>query len=110
MSKKTSIFSNLNEQQHEKLCRQCGKCCFLKIPFESKMYVTPFPCRHLDIKNKICKVYDERFQEHARCQNIDDGLKVSAFPADCPYTKFDENYVAPVEKWSNEAVEFFVHL
>lgn len=35
-------------------CLKCGQCCYL---IDGKDKITDIPCRFLDLKTKLCKVY-----------------------------------------------------
>ena len=69
----------------EKLCRNCGKCCYKKLIIDGTVYLTPFPCQFLDVQTNLCLIYERRHDLNPRCLSVPSGLKVSAFPADCPY-------------------------
>ncbi|MGD0091979.1 MAG: hypothetical protein ABSE73_18865 [Planctomycetota bacterium] len=70
---------------HEALCNHCGKCCYKKIFIGSTVHITPFPCKYLDIKTNLCTVYERRHEVNRFCLSVEEGLRVSAFPRDCPY-------------------------
>lgn len=89
-------------EEFESLCRRCAKCCYQKIFVGRTVVITPFPCRFLDTGKRICTVYAERKRRNPRCLGVLAGLKVSAFPADCPYVKAfaPEGYRPAVDSWS----------
>ena len=74
-----------NDQQHEARCNNCGKCCYQKVIIGRYVYITPFPCEYLDTNTNLCTVYDRRHELNPKCLSVKAGLKVNAFPVDCPY-------------------------
>ena len=92
----------LTPEAHEALCRRCGKCCYRKIIIGRTVAITPFPCEHLDTETSACTVYARRHEVNPRCLSVPEGLKRSAFPADCPYVASfaPEGYQPPLENWS----------
>jgi hypothetical protein len=69
----------------ESVCRRCGKCCYRKIIIGNTVHTTPFPCEFLDEQTMLCRVYERRKELKKNCLSVRDGMKVSAFPADCAY-------------------------
>lgn len=69
----------------EKLCTNCGKCCYKKIMVGRIVYITPFPCEFLDTNTNLCTIYDRRKELNPLCLSVPEGMTVSAFPTDCPY-------------------------
>jgi len=69
----------------ERLCNQCGKCCYKKIIVGRTVFITPFPCEFLDTNTNLCTIYDRRHELNPYCLSVPEGMKVSAFPSDCPY-------------------------
>jgi hypothetical protein len=67
------------------LCRRCGKCCYKKVIEGKRVYITPFPCKHLDPNTNLCSIFQERHRINRLCLSVPQGLRCSAFPADCPY-------------------------
>jgi Fe-S-cluster containining protein len=86
----------------EKLCNNCGKCCYKKIIIGRTVYITPFPCEYLDTATNLCSIYDRRHELNPNCLSVREGLKVSAFPEDCPYVPelAPKNYRPAREEWS----------
>ena len=70
---------------HEALCRHCGKCCYKKIFIGRTVCITLFPCKYLDVRTNLCTIYERRHEVNPFCLSVPEGLRVSAFPADCPY-------------------------
>ena len=71
--------------EHEQLCNNCGKCCYKKIIVGRTVFITPFPCEYLDTDTNLCTIYDRRKELNPLCLDVEEGMKVSAFPEDCPY-------------------------
>ena len=69
----------------ERLCNHCGKCCYKKIIVGRTVFITPFPCEYLDTDTNLCTIYERRHELNPHCLSVAEGMKVSAFPADCPY-------------------------
>jgi Fe-S-cluster containining protein len=93
----------------EKLCTNCGKCCYQKIRIARVVYITPFPCEFLDTATNLCTIYDRRHELNPLCLSVPEGMKVSAFPNDCPYVPehAPKNYRPALEHdWSKEWDEF----
>jgi hypothetical protein len=86
---------------HEALCRRCGKCCYRKVILGGRAVITPFPCQYLDTATNTCTVYERRHAVNPRCLSVAEGLKHSAFPADCPYVALlaPPDYQPAVEQW-----------
>ncbi len=93
----------------EKLCTNCGKCCYKKLLVGRIVYITPFPCEFLDTKTNLCTIYDRRKELNPLCLSVPEGMTVSAFPTDCPYVPIHapKNYKPAYEKdWSEEWDDF----
>lgn len=91
-------------EEFESLCTRCAKCCYQKIIVGRTVIITPFPCRFLDTEAKCCTVYQDRQTQNPQCLGVLDGLKVSAFPDDCPYVEAfaPVGYRPAVDRWSWE--------
>lgn len=83
--------TDMTEQEWESLCHCCGGCCFeKKITSEGTVLTTTVPCRFLDVHDRTCCVYNNRFEI------VDDCIKLTAenvptldwLPYDCAYRKF----------------------
>lgn len=84
------------EQEWEKVCARCARCCYEKIDFEGRIYYTELPCEFLDLQTKTCRVYDERDAKRPGCVRLTpETVKKGFLPADCPYVADMENYPAP---------------
>ena len=86
----------------EKLCNNCGKCCYKKIIVGRTVFITPFPCEFLDTATNLCTIYDKRHELNPLCLSVKEGMKVSAFPEDCPYVPehAPKNYKPARDEWS----------
>ena len=93
-----------NGNAHEQLCNKCGKCCYKKIIVGRTVFITPFPCEFLDTHSNQCTIYERRHELNPYCLSIEEGLKVSAFPADCPYVEAQAppSYKPAKESWDWE--------
>lgn len=84
------------DSEHEAKCKRCGRCCYQKVIYKNKIYYTPYPCPYLDVRTRLCTVYEHRHSVNPYCLSVEEGLKLGVFPADCPYTKDVPNYKPPV--------------
>ena len=86
---------------HEGLCNNCGKCCYKKIIVGRAVFITPFPCEFLDTNTNLCTIYDKRHELNPHCLSVEEGMKVSAFPEDCPYVPelAPKNYSPAKDGW-----------
>jgi|GEM_PF-2413032 len=85
----------------ERLCNNCGKCCYKKIIVGRTVFITPFPCEYLDTQSNLCTIYERRHELNPFCLSIKDGFSVNAFPEDCPYVPehAPPKYKAAREGW-----------
>ena len=92
----------VKREAFESMCLRCAKCCYQKIIIGRTVVITPFPCRFLDTTKRTCTVYAHRKQKNPRCLGVVEGLRVSAFPADCPYVDAfaPPGYRPAVDSWS----------
>jgi uncharacterized cysteine cluster protein YcgN (CxxCxxCC family) len=88
----------------EALCTKCGKCCAEKVEIDGKIYISKQYCRFFDPATKLCKVYENRFQAEPDCSDIESGIPLGLFPADCPYIKDIEGYQPAIETWDDPAI------
>ena len=55
----------------EGLCHRCGLCCYEKEVRAGRVYVRmDSPCRFLDLKTRLCSVYEERFRACRECRKL----------------------------------------
>lgn len=70
----------------EALCRRCGRCCFEKIEYADKIYLTDIPCEYLDLKTRECTVYEQRNQKKEGCVAINQEIiALGVLPRGCAY-------------------------
>ena len=79
----------------EAVCRRCGRCCYAKIIIDEETWYTDIPCPHLDLKTRLCRVYEQRFEVDPDCLSVEEGIRLGVFPADCPYVAGLKGYHAP---------------
>ena len=80
----------------ESTCNRCARCCYEKIDFEGKIYYTEEPCKFLDPKTKLCRVYEDRDVKRPGCVRLTlENVAKGFLPADCPYVADIEGYPAP---------------
>jgi len=90
--------------EHEALCRRCGRCCYEKIIVDCHVFTTRKPCRFLDVRTNLCRVYERRFEANPRCLNVAEGITHGVFPADCPYVRDLSDYLPAEEGWIDDAI------
>lgn len=74
----------------ERLCRQCGQCCFEKwVDEDGTIHPTRIACRFLDIHSRQCRVYHKRFEVGEGCIKLTPDIveTVQWLPADCGYVR-----------------------
>ncbi|MFH1377960.1 MAG: hypothetical protein ABIH86_04335 [Planctomycetota bacterium] len=69
----------------DNLCNRCLRCCFRMAVIDGAVFRTPFPCEHLDIPGRRCRIYPDRHTINKNCLTIAEALRVNALPKDCPY-------------------------
>ena len=84
---------------HESLCRGCGRCCYEKFIVDGHVFTTRNPCEFFDEATSSCKVYDRRQQANPRCLTVEQGIQFGVFPADCPYVTDLPDYLPAEEGW-----------
>lgn len=90
----------------ESICKRCGRCCYEKIDFEGRIYYTDLPCEYLEADTNHCRVYSNRETARPGCVKLTTGNVAGGFlPADCPYVKNLEGYIAPVMPEDEEGSE-----
>ena len=79
-----------NNTSWEKLCTQCGLCCFERTITASGVRVDlTRPCPYLDRETLKCTVYDRRFRVGALCSkvNLFHALFGRLMPLSCGYVR-----------------------
>lgn len=92
----------------EGLCRKCGRCCRVKLIAEGEVFVLPETCRHLDVRTKLCRVYERRHEVKADCAGVERGIAARVFPGDCPYVAEVADYRAPIEVKCEEDIWLYL--
>jgi len=81
---------NRLEADWEKLCHQCGQCCFEKwVDEDGTIHPTRIACRFLDIHSRQCRVYHKRFEVGEGCVRLTPEVvaTVQWLPEDCAYVQ-----------------------
>jgi hypothetical protein len=103
MSTKLKL-SNSQHAEWEALCTRCGRCCYEKIEYKNKIYLTGVPCEYLDLTTNLCRVYDQRSQLKNGCIAINQQIiELGVLPKGCAYLKqlpTKSAYNAPLP-WEN---------
>ncbi len=76
----------------EEICDRCGRCCYEKYEYRGKVFYTDTPCKYLDVKTKLCRIYNNRKKIHPECAQLTPELVAAGIlPDDCPYVKNKQN-------------------
>ena len=82
-------------QDHEATCLCCGRCCYKKVVFDGRPYLTNIPCKHLDVRTNRCTIYAKRYKVKDGCIPFQTAIEIGSFPSDCPYVVGIEGYTGP---------------
>jgi hypothetical protein len=85
------LMPEIDPEQWEALCRQCGQCCFEKvIDPHGRVHTTTIACRYLDVVTRRCKVYHKRFEVGENCVKLTPEVVRTAdwLPEDCAYVQY----------------------
>lgn len=75
-----------SDAEWEGLCNGCGNCCYESIEGHSGWIRTGVPCRFLDLFERTCTVYTQRFEVEKGCMRVTPTVVLSGMlPADCSY-------------------------
>lgn len=90
-------WDKLNDEEWEKICKRCGKCCLhsLQDVDTDEIYHTNVLCRYFDLENSLCMIYDKRCDVVPECLKLtkDNVEKLPFMPKSCAYRRlFDANY------------------
>ncbi len=90
-------WDKLNEEEWEKICKRCGKCCLYSLQDEDsgEIYHTNILCRYFDLEHSLCTIYDERCTIKHDCLKLtkDNVDKLPFMPKSCAYRRlFDKMY------------------
>ena len=84
----------------EQRCHRCGRCCYEKVEYQGKIFLTDIPCEFLNLTTMLCNVYADRHRRKAGCVAIDRTIiKLGVLPETCAYVVDVDSYVAP-QQWS----------
>lgn len=84
-------------EEWEKRCRRCGQCCYEKIEYRGKYYLTDIPCKYLNEKINLCQIYPQRCQLKDGCVALTPEIvKMGVLPQQCAYVEFMKSYTGPL--------------
>jgi len=86
----------MKQKHNPKLCRKCGKCCYIKTIVCGIHLFTKQHCEYLDEETNLCIVYKNRFKKKPQCLTVEQAIQIRALPNDCPYVKNLKNYEGPI--------------
>lgn len=82
----------------EALCQRCGQCCYEKVDYRGKIYITNVPCEYLDLRTMQCRVYPHRCRRKEGCVALTpDIVALGVLPKGCAYVRHVENYSPPLD-------------
>ncbi len=97
---KTKKLAEMNSEEWESLCDNCGKCCLHKLEDEDTgdIYFTRVACKLIDLTTCRCTRYAERTQLISECLDIKhlDTANYHWLPATCAYRLLSEGEELPV--------------
>ncbi len=93
------------EEHPEDLCRKCGLCCHAKVVVGDEVFLMDDHCPYLDPATNLCTIYERRHKLNPQCLTIDQGIKLRAFPAGCPYVAGLSGYKPPRTDWTFRDIE-----
>lgn len=82
---------------NEKVCKECpdgvrGYCCYLNtILGKHNVILENQPCPYLNLKIKLCSIYDEREKLAPHCFSAKDTIGKGGLPKGCLYLKGKEH-------------------
>ena len=94
---KKKKLNQLSAEEWEALCDHCGKCCLIKQNLHGYTIFTNFHCKHLNLANCQCKIYEKRLQEQD-CLKVDLNLvthKSYLLPESCAYKRLQRGLNLP---------------
>ncbi|MBN1958294.1 MAG: YkgJ family cysteine cluster protein [Desulfuromonadales bacterium] len=81
----------MKQSSWDAICRRCGACCFeKKIDRRGTVLTTSVPCRFLDIHERLCTAYEQRFQVMPDCIQLtpDNISTLKWLPQECAYRQY----------------------
>ncbi len=94
--KKKKLYQ-LSAEEWDALCDHCGKCCLIKQNFRGHTVFTNFHCKHLNLANCQCKIYERRLEEKD-CLKVNLTLVASQsnlLPDTCAYKRLFQGQDLP---------------
>lgn len=96
---KTKNLNEMNAEEWESLCDNCGKCCLNKLEDEKtgEVHFTSAACKLINLKTCRCTRYADRTRLVPRCLDLKQ-LKTDAFhwlPSTCAYRLLFEGEELP---------------
>ena len=90
-----SPLAELTDDEWERLCDRCGRCCLNKLEDEDtgEIHFTLVACRLLDTRSCLCRDYPHRTQQVPDCLRIEPaGLDelLPSLPPSCAYRRLAE--------------------
>lgn len=113
---------NMNPQQWDSVCKQCGLCCLIKVDVDlAKPVFCDLCCEKFDFETKKCRVYKSRIaDQHGLCEKItlDLILEDKLLPRTCGYVEYifgpspknidvDFSKIKPVSNEAAQKMDFF---
>lgn len=85
----TDLTERPGSPEWEALCRRCGRCCYEKVDYQGEIFLTPTPCRFLNLDTCECTVYARREQCQDGCVVLNGEIvAMGVLPEGCPYRRF----------------------
>lgn len=102
---------NISNQEWEKLCHRCGKCCHCKYDLIVFSIADPEKsCKYLTSDNR-CEIYEKRLFKNNNCLPIKEALKKDGeLPRCCAYVGESKDYKSLIFPKSIEEFWNFVAL
>ncbi len=81
----------MTDEEMESLCDRCGLCCLQKLEYEDtgEIEITAVACRHLDINECVCRIYNTRSISSENCLQItpENIMDLKWLPETCAYRR-----------------------
>ena len=91
--------SELTDEEWEKICMKCGKCCMCKYSDGEVIHFSNQMCKFFDVKKGICSCYSDRLDiADGECKKISLELlekEISLLPPSCAYRRLYEGRGLP---------------
>ena len=90
---------DLSEDEWEKVCMKCGKCCMCKYSDNGIIHFSNYMCQYFDLKKGECSCYDTRFETaKGSCKKVSLELiksELYLLPPSCAYRRLYEGRGLP---------------